>query len=96
MKGITGHRIHDAYTNMAPGAVGGVKGRPAQTPEAARRPPAAEAATVQISDGARRLAEGQEASDPERVAELKEKVKAGPSAFNPAVVAQRMVAELGG
>jgi hypothetical protein len=94
MKGITGHRIHDAYASMASRQVAArpkaeeSKGAQARAPE--------EAASVNISDGARRLAEGNGHSDTARLDELRRKAEQGPSAFNPLVVAERMVAEFAG
>lgn len=94
MKGITGHRVLDAYQNMALGPVRSVRQGAQQPPqEGASR--SQEAASVNISEGARRLAQGQ-AADPARIEALQEKVALGPAAFSPAVVAQRMVGELAG
>lgn len=95
MKGITGHRVHDAYANMALGPLGGVRGKAEQQEQPIRRAPT-EAASVQISEGARKLAQGGPVEDPARITELKEKAKLGPSAFDANIVAQKMVAEFVG
>ena len=63
MKGITGHRVHDAYASMALTPSAQVKQKQA-TPANARA--AEDAAQVRISDGARRLAQGS-ASDPAKI-----------------------------
>lgn len=94
MKGITGHRVLDAYANMALTPVRSVHQQGQAVPE--RGPARAQdAATVNISEGARKMAQGQSA-DPVRVQALQEKVALGPSAFNTEVVAQRLVGELTG
>lgn len=95
MKGITGHRIHDAYASMASRQVAGGRAQ-AEEPKAAQKKAAPEAAAVNISDSARRLAQGQGASDSARIDELRRKAEAGPSAFDTTVVAQRMLAEFAG
>ncbi len=90
MKGITGHRVHDAYASMAVTPSAQVKQKQA-TPANARA--AEDAAQVRISDGARRLAQGS-ASDPAKIEAMKEKVALGPSAFDPQIVAQKLLGEL--
>ena len=94
MKGITGHRVLDAYANMALTPVRTVQQQGQAVPEKGNPRPQ-DAATVNISEGARRLAQGQTA-DPARVEALQEKVALGPAAFNTEVVAQRLVGELTG
>lgn len=94
MKGITGHRVHDAYANMALGPTQSVQKRPEQSADAQRLP--AEAASVKISDGARRLAQNQGPGEAGRVEELKARAAQGSAAFDPVVVAERMVAEFTG
>jgi anti-sigma28 factor (negative regulator of flagellin synthesis) len=94
MKGITGHRIHDAYASMASRQVAArpkaeeAKGTQARAPD--------EAASVNISEGARKLAEGKGPNDTARLEELRKKADQGPSAFNPKIVAERMLAEFAG
>ena len=91
MKGITGHRVHDAYASMALGRVGGARSEQQAPRDAARAP--AEAVQVKISEGARQLAQGASVERSARVEELKEKVAQGPSAFDAQLVAQRLVAD---
>lgn len=94
MKGITGHRVLDAYANMAltPVRKVGAGGADVARQE---NPRSQDAASVQISEGARRLAQGQ-MTDPARVEQLQEKVALGPQAFDSGVVASRLVGELTG
>lgn len=94
MKGITGHRVHDAYASMGARPTG-VRAKPEQTGPSAERA-APEAASVAISEGARKLFESRATSDTARIEELKEKVNVGPGAFNAELIAERMLAELGG
>lgn len=94
MKGITGHRVHDAYANMAISPQGQVRPRP-QTPSEVSRG-SEDAAQVKISAGARQLAEGRGSSDPARVEALREKVALGPTAFDPQIVAEKLAAEFSG
>lgn len=95
MKGITGHRIHDAYASMASRKVAGARSQVEETqgPKPRTQP---EAAAVNISDGARRLAQGQGTSDAARLDELRKKAEVGPSAFDSNIVAERMLAEFAG
>lgn len=92
MKGITGHRVLDAYANMAlsPVRKARTEGQDVAAPQRSQ-----DAASVSISDGARLLAQGQ-AADPVRVSALQEKVAHGPGAFDRGVVASRLVGELTG
>ena len=94
MKGITGHRVLDAYANMALTPVRQVShnNQEAGSQTHAR---SQDAAQVNISEGARRLAQGY-AADPARIESLQEKVALGPTAFDTNVVAQRLVGELTG
>jgi anti-sigma28 factor (negative regulator of flagellin synthesis) len=94
MKGITGHRIHDAYASMASRQVA-ARPKADEPKEAPARTPS-EAASVNISDGARRLAQGKGSEDTARMDELRRKAEQGPSAFNPNVVAERMLAQFAG
>lgn len=91
MKGITGHRVHDAYASMALKPSTQVKPNQATPPSPGRV--AEDAAQVRISDGARKLAQGS-ASDPAKIESLREKVAQGPSAFDPQIVAQKLLGEL--
>lgn len=94
MKGITGHRVLDAYANMALTPVRKVS-HDSQEAGSQTHARAQDAAQVNISEGARRLAQGH-AADPARIEALKEKVALGPAAFDASVVAQRLVGELTG
>jgi hypothetical protein len=94
MKGITGHRIHDAYASMASRQVAA---RPkAEEPKGTQARAPDEATSVNISEGARKLAEGRSSNETARLDELRAKAEQGPSAFNPRIVAERMVAEFAG
>ncbi len=95
MKGITGHRVLDAYANMALTPVRTVQQQGQQVPDRGGNGRAQDAATVNISEGARRMAQGPTV-DPARVESLQEKVALGPAAFDTGVVAQRLVGELTG
>ncbi len=94
MKGITGHRVLDAYANMALTPVRTVQQQGQQVPDRSNAR-SQDAATVNISEGARRMAQGQ-AADPARIESLQDKVALGPAAFDTGVVAQRLVGELTG
>jgi len=94
MKGITGHRVLDAYANMALTPVRQVRQNGQDTAGTANHREA-DAAKVNISADARRLAAGA-VSDPVRIENLQEKVALGPGAFDTNVVAQRLVGELTG
>jgi len=85
MKGITGHRVLDAYANMALTPVRQVRQNGQDTAGTANHRGA----------DARRLAAGA-VSDPVRIENLQEKVALGPGAFDTNVVAQRLVGELTG
>lgn len=94
MKGITGHRVHDAYASMG-ARPAGVRAKPEQSGLGSERT-SPEAASVTISDGARKLFAGRGTSDAVRIDELKQKVSAGPEAFNADLIAERMLVELRG
>ena len=94
MKGITGHRVLDAYANMALSPVRQATGQGQQDARGANARNE-DAARVNISAGARQLAHGQ-STDPARIESLQEKVALGPGAFDTSVVAQRLVGELTG
>ncbi len=94
MKGITGHRVHDAYASNALTSAAQVRPKPAAPEDAATRAPQ-DAAEVRISDGARKLASGPSA-DPARIEDLREKVAQGASAFDPQIVAQRLATQFQG
>lgn len=94
MKGITGHRVHDAYASMG-ARPASVRAKPEHATSSAERT-APEAASVTISDGARKLFADRIPSDSARIDELKQKVSAGPEAFNADLIAERMLVELRG
>ena len=92
MKGITGHRVLDAYTTMGVSPVG--PGRKNPDSKGAQNV-APDAFQLRISADARRLAS--EATDQSaRLSELKEKAQQGSSAFDAGLVASRLVGDLTG
>lgn len=95
MKGITGHRVLDAYASNALTPVRSVRQQGPQGGAREAAPRNEDAARVNISEGARELAKAQ-MSNPVRIESLQGKVALGPSAFDTSVVAQKLVGELTG
>lgn len=93
MKGITGHRVHDAYTNMKVTPLG--QSRPSAPLKSEVSRADDDAAQVKISEGARMLSESR-ASDLGRVEALRDKAAQGPAAFDIRLVAERLAIDMGG
>jgi flagellar biosynthesis anti-sigma factor FlgM len=97
MKGITSNPALDAYQRMAISPIGSASRAQPATPVEEVRAPSAEVAKVTISAEARQLAVGtaEKASDPEKVARLREQVSSGNFQVDSKQIAARMLAALG-